>query len=175
MAPELLEGRDADARSDVFAFGAVLYEMLTGQRAFQARTVAGVIGAVLHTDPESLSTLHERTPPALDRLVARCLAKDPDDRWQTARDVVLELQWIQRRGANPCPFGASTGSTPVAGRSCRCHRRSSRLCPVILGRARSVQQWRRLRPLRILFCQRGCGQRMLRWEGRSRYLQTVGA
>jgi eukaryotic-like serine/threonine-protein kinase len=100
MAPEVLEGRGADARSDVFSFGAVVHEMVSGQRAFQARTVAGLIGAILHTEPAPLSSLREITPPTLDHLVARCLAKSPASRWQTARDVMLELKWIERDGRN---------------------------------------------------------------------------
>jgi eukaryotic-like serine/threonine-protein kinase len=94
MAPECLEGREADARSDVFALGAVIYEMAAGRRAFPERSAASLIGAILHTDPPALSTLHTLTPPALDHLVARCLAKDPESRWQSARDVMLEVKWI---------------------------------------------------------------------------------
>jgi serine/threonine protein kinase len=94
MAPEQVAGGEADTRSDVFAFGATLYEMASGRRAFDGATSASVIGAVLHVDPPSLSSRQPSTPAALDRLVTRCLAKDPDDRWQTARDLTLELKWI---------------------------------------------------------------------------------
>ena len=93
MSPEQLEGRDTDARSDIFAFGAIVYEMVTGRRAFQGATPASVIGAILHTDPLPMSEVQPLAPPGLDRIVTRCLAKNPDDRWQTARDVVLELKW----------------------------------------------------------------------------------
>jgi eukaryotic-like serine/threonine-protein kinase len=94
MSPELLVGREADGRSDIFAFGAVVYEMTTGRRAFEGATPASVIGAILHTDPPPLSSVEPAVPGALDRFVSRCLAKDPDDRWQTARDAMLELKWI---------------------------------------------------------------------------------
>ncbi len=99
MAPEQLAGREADARSDIFAFGATLYEMATGRRAFAGETAATVIGAVLHTEPPPLATMQPLAPPLLDRLISRCLAKDPDDRWQTARDLTLELKWISEHDA----------------------------------------------------------------------------
>ncbi len=91
MAPEQIEGRDVDARSDIFAFGCVLYEMLTGHRAFEGRSASTVMAAVLATTPRPLQEVLPLTPPALERIVARCLAKDPDDRWQTARDITAEL------------------------------------------------------------------------------------
>jgi len=94
-APEQLEGRPVDTRADLFAFGAVLYEMLTGRRAFAGDNAAQVIAAILSSDPPSVSALQPAVTPALDRLVSRLLAKDPDDRWQTARDVLAELRWIQ--------------------------------------------------------------------------------
>jgi serine/threonine protein kinase len=97
MAPEQLTGREADVRSDVFAFGAIIYEMATGRRAFEGTTAATVIGAILHTDPPAVSSLQPLSPPALDRVVARCLAKDPDERWQAARDLTFELRGIADR------------------------------------------------------------------------------
>jgi serine/threonine protein kinase len=101
MAPEQLAGHEADTRSDIFAFGAIVYEMATGRRAFEGTSAATVIGAVLHTDPPLVSSLQPLAPPALDRIVARCLAKDPDERWQTARDLLLELKWIAQHVAQP--------------------------------------------------------------------------
>lgn len=99
MAPEQVEGCAADARTDIFAFGAVLYEMLTGRKAFDGKTQASLIAAIMNVDPTPVSALMPITPPALERLVARCLAKDPDDRWQTAHDLLLQLRWIAGRGA----------------------------------------------------------------------------
>ena len=94
MAPEQIEGRDADPRSDLFAFGCVVYEMLTGRKAFEGTTHASVIGAILHVEPPPLSTILPLTPIGLDRVVAKCLLKDADDRWQSARDLGDELKWI---------------------------------------------------------------------------------
>src|SRR6266550_4390629 len=94
MSPEQVEGRKADSRSDIFSFGLVLYELLTGRRAFQAPTQAGLIVAILKEEPRSLTSLMPLTPPALDRTVSKCLAKDPEDRWQSARDLQAELEWI---------------------------------------------------------------------------------
>src|SRR6058998_3127818 len=85
MAPEQLEGKDADARTDIFAFGAVLYEMATARKAFSGTSQASLISSIMGSDPPPVSTVSPMTPPAFDRVVRTCLAKDPDDRWQTAR------------------------------------------------------------------------------------------
>ncbi len=109
MAPEQLEGGEADARSDIFAFGAVLYEMATGRKAFEGKSQASVIGSILKDQPPAVSSLAPMTPPALDRVVATCLAKDPEDRIQTAHDVRLQLQWIAEGGSQagvPAPVVA---------------------------------------------------------------------
>ena len=95
MAPEQVEGKKADARTDIFAFGAVLYEMMTGRRAFEGKSKASLIGAILKDEPPSVST----APPALDHVVRTCLAKDPDDRWQTAADLGRYLTWIRESGS----------------------------------------------------------------------------
>src|SRR2546426_2515872 len=99
MAPEQLEGHEADARSDIFSFGAVLYEMATTRKAFEGRSAASVIAAILEKDPPPISQLQPLFPPALERLVKTCLAKDPDERWQTVHDVLLELKWVAEAGS----------------------------------------------------------------------------
>jgi len=109
MAPEQLEGKTADARTDIFALGAVLYEMATGRRAFVAETQASLIGAIMHEEPQPVSSIQPMTPPALDRVIQSCLAKNPEDRWQTAHDVKLQLQWIAEGGSVvglPAPVAA---------------------------------------------------------------------
>ncbi len=94
MAPEQLEGKEADARTDIFAFGVVVYEMVTGKKAFEGKSQASLIAAILEHDPPPISSLQPMTPPALDRVVKTCLAKDPDERWQSAHDLAKELKWI---------------------------------------------------------------------------------
>jgi serine/threonine protein kinase len=96
MAPEQLEGLEADARTDIFAFGAVLYEMATGKHAFDGKTKTSLIAAIVDRDPPPISSIQPMTPPAFERVVKTCLAKDPEDRWQSARDVANELRWIQQ-------------------------------------------------------------------------------
>src|SRR5690348_2471730 len=99
MSPEQMEGREADARSDIFSFGAVLYEMATGKRAFEGKTTASVIAAILEREPPAISSVQPMSPPTLDRTVKICLAKDPDERFQSAHDVKLQLEWIREAGS----------------------------------------------------------------------------
>src|SRR6266508_1756325 len=109
MAPEQLEGSEADARSDIFALGAVLYEMATGQKAFQGKSQASLIGSILKDEPPAVSSFAPMTPPALDRVIKTCLAKDAENRFQTAHDVKLQLQWIAEGGSQagvPAPVVA---------------------------------------------------------------------
>ncbi len=94
MSPEQIEGKEADARSDIFALGATLYEMATGVRPFEGKSQLSVASAILEKDPEPISKVQPLAPAALDRLVAQCLAKNPDERFQCAADVALELKWI---------------------------------------------------------------------------------
>src|SRR5579864_5624503 len=94
MSPEQIEGKEADARSDIFALGAVLYEMATGKRAFEGKTTTSVIAAILERIPAPISAVRPMFPRALDNVVKTCLEKDPDERWQSARDLRTNLKWI---------------------------------------------------------------------------------
>jgi Tol biopolymer transport system component len=109
MAPEQLHGHDVDARADVFAFGAMLHEMVTGRRAFTGSSQASLIGAILHFEPPRVTVAAPGAPPALDRLVSVCLAKDPDHRWSSASDVLLQLKGLADSAA------VDQRATPVPG------------------------------------------------------------
>jgi serine/threonine protein kinase len=113
MSPEQVDGKEADTRSDIFALGAVLYEMATGRRAFEGKTSASVIAAVMQRDPPPISTVQPMSPPALDRLVGNCLLKDPDERWQTVHDTLLALRGLALDGAQ----AGISPAVPSAGRS----------------------------------------------------------
>jgi len=99
MAPEQLEGQEADARSDLFSLGSMLYEMTTGTPPFQGNSQAGLVAAILTGKPAPMAELRPTTPASLSRAVNRCLAKDPEARWQSARDLMLELKWIAEGGS----------------------------------------------------------------------------
>jgi eukaryotic-like serine/threonine-protein kinase len=94
MSPEQVEGKELDGRSDIFSLGAVLYEMVTGKRAFEGKSQLSVASAILEKEPAPITSTKPLTPPGLDHAIRRCLAKEPDERWQTARDLGLELRWI---------------------------------------------------------------------------------
>ena len=108
MAPEQLEGRKVDTRTDIFAFGEVLYEMATGRPAFSGKTKASLIAAILSSEPKPIRELVPMSPPALDHVAKTCLAKDPDERWQTAHDILAELRWIVESGEH------TSGTAPSA-------------------------------------------------------------
>ncbi|MBZ5499969.1 MAG: protein kinase [Acidobacteriia bacterium] len=103
MSPEQLEGKDTDARADIFALGTVLYEMVTGRKAFEGSSAASVVSAVMSAAPKAIASLQPLTPPALEHIVTTCLAKDPEDRRQSAADVARDLRWISERPAEPAP------------------------------------------------------------------------
>ena len=113
MSPEQLDGKEVDARSDIFSLGTVLYEMVTGNRAFQGHSEFSVASAILHNDPPPISTLQPLAPPALERTIQVCLAKDPDERWQSASDLWNELRWISQGGSQSGTIAAlQPGSQP---------------------------------------------------------------
>ncbi|MCU1307336.1 MAG: serine/threonine protein kinase [Acidobacteriaceae bacterium] len=139
MAPEQLEGKEADARSDIFALGSLIYEMATGKATFSGKTQASVIAAILASEPPPISSIASMSPNALDRLVRICIAKDPEDRWQTAHDVKLQLQAVAEGGSEP--------GVPISGLQ---HRRSMEraawalaLVAVIVGALTAI----RIRPI----------------------------
>jgi Tol biopolymer transport system component/predicted Ser/Thr protein kinase len=114
MSPEQVEGAEADARADIFAFGAVLFEMVTGQRAFTAKSQASLLAAILEREPPPVSQLVPVAPPALDYVVRTCLAKDPDARFQTARDLLSQLKWIAGEGSASSTTSATSSGSVVA-------------------------------------------------------------
>jgi eukaryotic-like serine/threonine-protein kinase len=106
MSPEQLEGKDTDARTDIFAFGSVIYEMLTGKKAFEGKSHASLIAAILEKDPVPMNEIQPMTPPMLDRIVRKCLEKDMDQRWQSAADLASELRWMNEsslQSSKPLP------------------------------------------------------------------------
>jgi eukaryotic-like serine/threonine-protein kinase len=114
MAPEQVEGTEADARTDLFALGAVLYEMVTGRPAFQGKTQASLIGSIMRDDPTLAPDFGTSLPPSLGRVIRTCLAKNPDDRFQTAHDVALQLQWILEGGSQVAAAASVVAVAPPA-------------------------------------------------------------
>jgi Tol biopolymer transport system component len=137
MSPEQLEGKETDSRTDIFAFGAVLYEMLTGCRAFVGPSRASLIAAIMSSEPAAVSELRPMTPAALDRVVKRCLPKARDDRWQTARDLCEELKWIgQARGGM-----AESEASAASHKSRRWQVGISALIPIVVAAVAGTAAW----------------------------------
>ncbi|MEE8350379.1 MAG: protein kinase, partial [Acidobacteriota bacterium] len=139
MAPEQLEAKEADSRTDIFAFGAVVYEMATGKKAFEGSSQASLIAAIMGQEPRAMSELQPMMPALFDRVVNRCLAKDPDNRWQTSSDLHDELKWIAKSD--------STTMRPGAGETTGIHRIGQRVmwvalaCLMIGGVVASLAVW----------------------------------
>jgi len=120
MAPEQLEGKEADARTDIFTFGAVVYEMATGRRAFEGTSQASLIAAILKEQPRPISETQPLSPAGLDRVVRACLEKDPDDRVQTAHDLRRQIGWVADGSLTGAGVsGPGLASTPAAGAAVR--------------------------------------------------------
>ena len=150
MAPEQLEGKEADARTDLWALGGILYEMVAGRRAFEGDSQVSLIANIMNAEPPALASTQPLTPPALDRVVRKCLSKHPDDRWDTAHDVADELRWIRRPDRPP---RGRTAALEIAGGSLRCRvwRPGSCLVP-----SRYNGGMRRQAPARLSTAVRSC-------------------
>src|SRR5216684_6898811 len=112
MTPDQLEGKEVNARTDIFALGELIYEMATGQPAFTGKSRASLIAAILSSEPQSMKALQPMTPLSLERVVKKCLAKDPDERWQSASDLAAQLNWIAEGGSQ----ARETGRVPAGRR-----------------------------------------------------------
>jgi eukaryotic-like serine/threonine-protein kinase len=135
MAPEQIEGKEADARSDIFAFGAVLYEMVAGKRPFQGKSQISLASSILESDPEPVSAIKPQTPPAFDHVVTTCLQKNPDDRYLAAHDIKLELQWI---AADRPPLAVATAKPAPSKRSERIGWAAAVVAAIVLGAAAAM-------------------------------------
>jgi Tol biopolymer transport system component len=135
MAPEQIEGEPTDGRTDIWAFGCLLYEMITGRRAFEGKSQASLIASILEKQPAPVAELQPLTPPALGRIVRTCLEKNPDDRFQTAHDLALQLEWIEEGGS------AAGLPAPVIAKRKRRERLIGVAAAVMLAAAAAVAAW----------------------------------
>jgi eukaryotic-like serine/threonine-protein kinase len=110
MSPEQVEGKEVDGRSDIFSLGAVLYEVLTGKKAFEGKSQLSVASAILEKEPKAIRMVKPLTPPALEHAIGLCLAKNPEERWQTAKDLAQELRWVSESG-EPARHGSAGGAS----------------------------------------------------------------
>ena len=145
MAPEQLEGKPVDHRADIFSFGAIVYEMATGKKAFDGDSQARLIGAILKDEPRPVSTLQPLSPPVFDALIATCLAKDPDDRWQSAGDIGRHLRLLQSGSSQPS-LSASSAAALAAAPSARRRGWRSALPYALTAIAAAAAVWGFMRP-----------------------------
>ena len=144
MAPEQLEGKEADARTDIFAFGAVVYEMVTGKKAFEGKSQASLISAIMSSEPEPMAELEAMTPRSLDHVVKRCMTKLPDARWQSTMDVVHELRWvgeIESYPEVPVAYPKSGASRPWMVATAVCLLAAAALAAILLVPADNVPEY----------------------------------
>ena len=147
MSPEQIEGKEADARSDIFAFGAVLYEMAAGKRPFEGKSQLSLASSILEKDPEPISTIKSETPPAFDYVVTTCLQKNPEERFQTAHDVKLQLQWI---AAEKAPVAAAPSAVVSATRSGKLGWIAGALAALVIGAVAGIFLFHPTQPVRSI-------------------------
>jgi serine/threonine protein kinase/Tol biopolymer transport system component len=135
MAPEQIEGKEADARSDIFAFGAVLYEMVAGKRPFSGKSQISLASSILESDPAPISVLKPNTPAGFEHVVTTCLQKNPEERYQSAQDIRLELRWIA--AARPAP-GVTTAAPPPSKKKERIGWAAAVVAAIVLGAAAAI-------------------------------------
>jgi Tol biopolymer transport system component len=147
MSPEQIEGKEADARSDIFALGAVLYEMVSGKRPFSGKSQISLASSILESDPAPLSGLKPNTPPAFEHVVTTCLQKNPDERYQSATDIKLELQWIAADRSAPA---VATATPALAKKKERIGWAAAVVGAIVLGAAAAILFYHPAQPLRSI-------------------------